>query len=203
VNPLQFGRTNRKHMAASNIPAQDRAMSSGDEKDQQTRRSAIAVATSLTLAGLLSFRAADWFIVIVPQRELLLLLTLLFAVLFHALSTFLGKLFVSDTYLDEFERFILILLDFLAILLFFMGVQYAALILTELFTLYGFPPLSDFLLSVAVLLYLAFNFVPFVRSDLLTLAPNEPAKSSHRAANTDKDENVELDNVHHKDDGEL
>lgn len=160
-----------------------------DAKERRSQRSQTAVAIGATLAGLLSFKIADWMLQVVPQRELLLALTLLLAVLFRAVSVVAtDRFYQNDLYIDEFEQFILAVLDFLALLLVFVSVQYAAQFVTDLFTVHGIPLLPTALYCLIVLLFIALSFVPFVRSDLMTNEPETAtANEETEEGETDQD----------------
>jgi uncharacterized membrane protein YoaK (UPF0700 family) len=170
--------------------------SSSNNNGGKSRRSQTAVAIGATIAGLLSFKIADWMLLVVPQRELLLALTILLALAFYVLSRVLAdRFYKNDLYVDEFEQFVLAVLDFIALLLIFVAVQYAAQFLTDLFVLTGPPPLPTLLLCLAVLLVIAFAVVPYVRSDLLAPAGMVPGEEDDEAeaeaAEQEEDENDE------------
>jgi hypothetical protein len=165
-----------------------------DAEHARSARSQAAVAIGATLAALLSGKIAAWFIRIVPQLELLLAFTFILAVIFNVLSAFAAKRFYwNDRRLDGFEQFILAVLDFLALLLAFVGVQYAAEFLSNLFDRDGLPALPVLILCVAVVIFVALGFVPFVRADLLAPQPEEASRAPESALATTKKVNDHVD----------
>ncbi len=136
------------------------------EGTEETPKQAQSPAYAATLAGLMSFGLAALLLVFVEQRELLLAITALIAVLFVGLWKAAEKWSLRDKRIDRCESFTLNTLALFKILAFFVSVQYVMQIALDLFTTSNVK-LPNLVLMLACLIMLGLSFVPFVTDTIL------------------------------------